>query len=101
MKLKDSKQSHDTQTINSAELDTEDPLGRYLDGMGTATARIIISRHLDDHHWEKYGIMDLKNTGHYYLAKVVEKDGCIIDEVLINKQSGTIRSLRGKTSAGS
>ena len=100
MKLNTSKQSHDTQIINSTEMDTEYPLGGYLDGMGTFTARIIISRHLDDEHWEKYGLEDLKNTGRYYIARVAEKDGRIIDEVLIDKQAGTIQSLRGKISAG-
>jgi hypothetical protein len=43
---------------------------------------------------------ELKNTGRYYIAKIVEKHGRIIDEVLIDKQCGTIRSLRGKTDAG-
>jgi hypothetical protein len=81
--------------------DEEDPLARYFDGMGTATARIIINRHIDSNQWEKYGLKDLKNTGRYYLARLVEKDGTLIDEVLIDKQSGTIQSLRNRTNAGS
>jgi hypothetical protein len=80
--------------------DEDDPLARYFDGMGTATARIIISRHLDDNQWEKFGLKDLKNTGRYYIARIVEKDGTFIDEVLIDKQSGTIQSLRGQIGAG-
>jgi hypothetical protein len=79
----------------------EDPLARYFDGMGTGTARIIISRHLDDRYWEKHGLKNLKNTGRHYIARVVNKDGETIDEVLIDKQTGMIRSLRGKISAGS
>jgi hypothetical protein len=85
----------------SVRPDEEDPLARYFDGMGTATARIIINRHMDDNQWEKYGLKDLKNTGRYYLARLVEKDGTLIDEVLIDKQSGMIQSLRGKTGLGS
>ena len=80
--------------------DEEDPLARYFDGMGTATARIIINRHLDDDQWEKYGLKDLKNTGRYYIARLVEKNGTVIDEVLIDKQSGTIQALRGRIGAG-
>jgi len=49
---------------------------------------------------EKYGLKDLKNTGRYYIARLVEKDGTVIDEVLIDKQSGTIQSLRGRIGAG-
>lgn len=81
--------------------DGRDALTRYFEGMGTATARIIINRHIDDNRWEKYGLKDLKNTGRYYIARVVEKNGSIIDEVLIDKQSGTIQSLRGQTGVGS
>jgi hypothetical protein len=90
------EKSTDEETVE----DGQDPLSRYFDGMGTATARIIINRHIDDNQWEQYGLKDLKNTGRYYIARIVEKDGRIIDEVLVDKQSGTIQSLRGKTGAG-
>ena len=80
--------------------DGQDALTKYFDGMGTATARIIIHRNIDDDQWEKYGLKDLKNTGRYYLAKIVEIDGTVIDEVLVDKQSGTIQSLRGKIGSG-
>ncbi|MBW2053881.1 MAG: hypothetical protein JRI85_16845 [Deltaproteobacteria bacterium] len=42
----------------------------------------------------------MKNTGRYYIARLVEKDGTVIDEVLIDKQSGTILSLRGRIGSG-
>lgn len=77
--------------------DEEDPLTRYLEGMGTATARILINRHLDENLLEEYGLKELKNKGRYYIAKIVEPDGSLVDEVLIDKQSGTIQSLRRKT----
>ena len=84
----------------SVQTDEEDPLAKYLDGMGTATARILIDRHLDDSVLEKYGLKELKNTGRYYIAKIVEADGKLIDEVLIDKQSGSIQSLRRRSSEG-
>ncbi len=74
--------------------DEEDSLTRYFDGMGTATARIIINRHIDENQWGKYGLEELKNTGRYYIANIVGADGELIDEVLIDKQSGGIQSLR-------
>ncbi|MFZ3046307.1 MAG: hypothetical protein WA151_10365 [Desulfatirhabdiaceae bacterium] len=86
--------------IRSERPDEEDLLTQYFDGMGTATARIIIDRHMDDNQWEKYGLKDLKNTGRYYIARIVEKDGTVIDEVLVDKQSGTIQSLRGQIGTG-
>ena len=42
----------------------------------------------------------LKNTGRYCFAGIAEKDGTVIDEVLVDKQSGTIQSLRGRISSG-
>lgn len=93
------KKTGKNDEIKSERQDEEDPLTKYFEGMGTATARIIINRHIDDNQWEKYGLKDLKNTGRYYIARIVEKDGRVIDEVLVDKQSGTIQSLRGKIGA--
>ena len=103
MQSKCFNQTRENQGANDAEMeaDEKDPLVGYLDGMGTATARIIINRHLDDNQWEKYGLKDLKNIGRYYIARIAEKNGKIIDEVLIDKQTGRIQSLRGQTYVGS
>lgn len=95
MKSKDIMQTRQTQGLNVK--DKIDPLTNYLDGMGTATARIIINKHLDDGQLEKFGLKDLKNTGRYYFVKVVDAEGKSFDEVLIDKQTGRIQSLRGKT----
>jgi len=102
MKSKEFMKIHLDKGLNDTEMgrNEKEPLANYLDGMGTATARIIINRHLGDKQWEKYGLKDLKNTGRYYIAKIVETDGKLIDEVLIDKQTGRIQSLRGKTGAG-
>lgn len=102
MNSKDIKPADELQRSNDEEMaeDGRDALTKYFDGMGTATAKIIINRHIDDNQWEKYGLKDLKNTGRYYIARIVEKDGTIIDEVLIDKQSGTIQSLRGRIGSG-
>ena len=67
--------------------------------MGTATARIQIKRHFSK-QWGKYGLKDLQNTGRYYIAKIVETDGNLIDEVLIDKQTGRIQSVRGMAGTG-
>jgi len=99
MKVKNFQEGNETQQKKDAAVrtDEEDPLSKYLDGMGSATARILIDRHLDDDVWEKYDLKELKNTGRYYIAKIVSADGKLIDEVLIDKQSGTIKSLFRRT----
>jgi hypothetical protein len=101
MKSKEKNAAGGSQRSPDGEMaeDGQDALTKYFDGMGTATARIIVHRNIDDDQWEKYGLKDLKNTGRYYLAKIVEKDGKVIDEILVDKQSGTIQSLRGKISS--
>ncbi len=76
-----------------ADNNSVDPLASYLEGMGTATARILIDKHVDNDALERLGIKELRNTGRYYIAKIIESDGTLIDEVLIDKQSGKIQSL--------
>jgi hypothetical protein len=71
-------------------------LTEYLDGMGTATARILINKRLSEKFIKKYGLKDLKNRGRYYSAKIIEPNGNLIDEVLIDKQNGVINSLHRK-----
>ena len=91
--IKKSKNKANTMTPNSVP---EDILTDYLDGMGTATARILINKRLSEKFIEKYGLKDLKNRGRYYSAKIIEPNGKLIDEVLIDKQNGTINSLHRK-----
>ena len=54
MQSKDVNQKGKTEKSTDEETieDWQDPLARYFEGMGTATARIIINRHLDDNQWE-------------------------------------------------
>lgn len=99
MKIEYDSEYHKAQKKKKVDdqLDQEDPIVRYFDGMGTGTARLIIDKHFDDTVWEKYGIKRLKNTGRYYIARIVDKGGELIDEVLIDKQNGSIQSLLRRT----
>ena len=92
-KNKKSKSKASTTTLNSA---AEDILTDYLEGMGTATARILINKRLSEKFIKKYGLKDLENSGRYYSAKIIEPNGKLIDEVLIDKQNGVINSLHRK-----
>ena len=84
-KIKKSNSKAHIMTPNSVP---EDVLTDYFDGMGTATARILINKRLSEKFIEKYGLKDLKNRGRYYSAKIIEPNGNLIDEVLIDKQNG-------------
>jgi hypothetical protein len=92
-KIKKSKSKVHAITPNSVP---ETVLTEYLDGMGTATARILINRRLSEKFIKKYGLKDLENRGRYYSAKIIEPNGNLIDEVLIDKQNGIINSLHRK-----
>jgi hypothetical protein len=92
-KIKTNKSEAHPMTPNSV---SEAALTDYLDGMGTATARILINKRLSEKFIEKYDLKDLKNRGRYYSAKIIEPNGKLIDEVLIDKQNGTINSLHRK-----
>ena len=66
---------------------------RYLDDMSASTAKILINRHLNDSVMEKFDLKDLKITGRYCTATIVEEDGKLIAEVLIDKQTGKIQRV--------
>jgi len=86
----DSEQPAVPRTVSS---DFND-LPNYFDGMGEATVRILIKRRLSEKLLREYGVVDLKNIGRYYSAKILAQDGSTIDEVLVDKQCGAITSLR-------
>ena len=90
---KNKKSKVHTRTPNSAP---EAVLTDYLDGMGTATARSLINKRLSEKFIKKYGLKDLENKGRYYSAKIIEPNGKLIDEVLIDKQNGVMNSLHRK-----
>ena len=92
-KNKKSKSKAHTKIPDS---DPEAALTNYLEGMGTATARILINKRLSEKFIKKYDLKDIENKGRYYSAKIIEPNGKLIDEVLIDKQNGTINSLHRK-----
>jgi hypothetical protein len=65
-----------------------------MDGMGTGTARFIIDRKLPENIGELYHIEGLENKGRYYLAKIIGEGGRVVNQLLVNKQNGTIHFLK-------
>jgi hypothetical protein len=68
-----------------------------MDGMGTGTARFIIDRKLPDNIGELYHIEGLENKGRYYLAKIIGEGGQVVNQLLVDKQNGTIHFLKAPT----
>jgi hypothetical protein len=64
-----------------------------LDGMSTGSARIIIDREASRRVSEDYKLKGLQNKGRYFVARIVRTDGSLIDELLVDKQSGRIQFL--------
>lgn len=75
----------------------EDSAGMFQrDGMSTATARFIIERDVGEKIGEMFAVKDLKNTGRYYIAKIVSPDGSIIEQLLIDKQNCKVHFPMGR-----
>jgi hypothetical protein len=68
----------------------------FLEGMSTGTARFIIDRKVSDDVLAKYEIQDMKNKGRYYLAKIVNPAGDVVDTVLIDKQNRSVHFQKGQ-----
>jgi hypothetical protein len=69
----------------------------FLDGMSTGTARFIIEREVDPSILENYHIKDLENKGRYYLAKIINQDGQVVETVLIDKLNRSIHFQKAKS----
>jgi hypothetical protein len=66
----------------------------YLDGMGEYTAKVIILDHVGEELKDTFDLQPIENLGRYYHAKVVGPGGEIIDDLLVDKQSGNVISSR-------
>lgn len=70
--------------------------GPGSDGMGTFTAKLAIDKKLRKELADNYDLVELINKGRYYTAKAFSKDGRWLNELLIDKQSGTIQVVTKK-----
>ena len=62
-----------------------------FDGMSSGTARIVIEQELNRSLDEEFNIDKLENQGRYYMARIVRPDGIILQRLLVDKQTGTVR----------
>ena len=88
--------SREKETIEPAgtELDNSDFIdwngGEFLEGMSSATARIVIEKYLPENLIDMYDIKELQNQGRYYIAKIVEPPGKVVARLLVDKLNGTV-----------
>ena len=88
--------SREKETIEPAgtELDNSDFIdwngGEFLEGMSSATARIVIEKNLPGNFRDIYDIKELQNQGRYYIAKIVEPPGKVVARLLVDKLNGAI-----------
>ena len=102
--LKSIKKSSSYQRSSSKEKETIKPAGtalddsdltglnggQFLEGMSSATARIVIERNLPENFRNIYDIKELQNQGRYYIAKIVEPPGKVVARLLVDKLNGAI-----------
>jgi hypothetical protein len=66
------------------------PEAGFLQGISSATARIVIERNLPGNFRDIYNIKDLQNQGRYCIAKIVEPPGKVVARLLVDKLNGTV-----------
>ena len=64
-----------------------------FEGMSTGTARIIIEQEVSRHIEDEFNIEQVENEGRYYIATIVRPDGSIIQRLLVDKQTGSVRMV--------
>ena len=94
--LKENKSRSKSQNDNIKNPVGSEPGLEFLDGMSTGTARFIIDREVGADILEKYDIKELENKGRYYLAKIINQDGGVVDTVLIDKLNRSIHFQKAK-----
>ncbi len=72
-----------------------DKLRAIVEGMGTGTAVLVIEHQLNERIGRHQTVEGLKNEGRYYTAKIVEQDGSVIQRLIVDKQSGIVRFVKG------
>ena len=68
-------------------------LQTIIDGMGAGTAMLVIEHQLSSQVGREQKVEGLENMGRYYVAKIVERDGAIIQRLMVDKQTGIVRFI--------
>jgi len=85
------KETTDAPSTAMDDSDSIDSTGAaFLEGMSSATARIVIEKNLPENFKDIYDIKDLQNQGRYYIAKIVEPPGKVVARLLVDKLNGIV-----------
>jgi len=76
-----------------AARDVGDKVRRIQEGMSTGTATLLISDAMSDKYTEDFQLKPLENRGRYFTGHVVDQDGNVIENLLVDKQTGQVRFL--------
>ena len=61
------------------------------DGMSADSAKFLIGKCANNRNYKVYGI---ENKGRYFTAKIQDKNGKIVNELLVDKLNGTVKFIR-------
>ena len=64
---------------------------RIMDGMSEGTASLVIKKAVSEKLDGDYEVDALANKGRYYTASIINTDGSILKELLVDKQTGDVR----------
>jgi hypothetical protein len=92
----DDRDKKTSEGSDVSEKEGELIFGPGVDGMGTFTAKLTIDKKLRKELTDSYDLVELINKGRYYTAKAYSKDGRWLNELLIDKQSGSIQIVNKK-----
>ena len=63
------------------------------DGMSLDSAKFIIRGCTED---EQHELLGIENKGRYFIAKIVNSGGTVVNHLLVDKLNGRVQFLRGK-----
>lgn len=76
--------------------DDNNPIALFFESMGPVTLTEIIKRRIDRYIINEYELDEVGNKGRYYIARLSEANGSVVHTMLVDRQSGMVRSLYRK-----
>ncbi len=70
-----------------------DNVRRIMTGMSMETATLVLDSAVRQKVAGDYRLEALENRGRYYTATIVNRDGSIFQEMLVDKQTGEVRFI--------
>ena len=77
--------------INNEQITEDESKSRQRDGMSAQSAIFQIGKYANR---SEYRVNGVENKGRYFTAKILNKSGNVVNEIIVDKSNGRVKFLR-------